>query len=63
MAGDNGDYCYGSCRSDSAKVLRAAHTAGSSATHPYFCHNMHITEAESKARGDLCTWDDGPVKY
>lgn len=63
MAGDDGDYCYGRCRSDSAKVLRAAHTAGSSATRPYFCHHMHVTGAGSKAREDLCTCDDGPVRY
>lgn len=63
MAGDDGDYCYGRCRSDSAKVLRAAHTAGSSATRPYFCHDMHITDAGSKVREDLCTCANGPVKY
>lgn len=62
-AGDDSDYCYGSCRSDSVKVLRAAHTPGSSATHPYFCHNMHITQARCRVREDLCTCDDGPVKY
>lgn len=60
---DASDYCYRSCRSDSVKVLRAAHTAGSSAAHPYFCQNTHITEAQGRLSEDLCTWDDGPVKY
>lgn len=63
MANDDSDYCYRSCRSDSMKVLWAAHTAGSSAAQPYFCHNMHLTEAQGRLREDRCTCEDGPVKY
>lgn len=63
MADDDSDYCYRSCRSDSVKVLWAAHTAGSSAAQPYFCPNMHLTETQGRMREDLCTGEDGPVKY
>lgn len=42
-----------SCRSHSAKGLRAIHTAGSLATHTYFCLNTYITKGTHRHKTRL----------